>query len=275
MYSEFTVSNGDVRLYCRRFGEGVPILLIHGACVDCDFWRETAEYLSKRFMVITYDRRGYSRSTVPSDNDFSIRTQADDAARIIQHISQPACVIAHSGGATIALELISEHPELVKQCILYEAPVCDCLPEDSELLGVLHAISKMISEGNYTRALNQFWRLMGCQDDRARLSLPEEIENLMQNSRIFIQHEFDSTFYYHPKYDLLRTAKIFIAKGDLSDRDHTNAIASVFSAKISGEVVYYPGMHNCAFDLPASFAYMSAGVLLLNASEDSSKTSQV
>ena len=267
MYSEYTVRNGDVSLYCRCFGEGIPVLLIHGACVDCDFWRETAEYLSKRFMVITYDRRGYSRSTIPSDNDFSIRTQANDAARIIQHLGQPVHVIAHSGGATIALELLAAYPDLVRQSILYEVPICECLPEDNELLGVLREVSKMISEGKYTRALNQFWRLMGHQDSRARISLPEEIENLMQNSKVFIRNEFDSTFYYHPKYDLLRTAEIFVAKGDLSDRDHTNTIASVLSAKLSGEVVYYPGMHNCAFDLPASFAYMSAGILMLNASD--------
>ena len=267
MYQEFTVSNDGIELYCRWSGKGPPLLLIHGACVDCDFWRETAEYLSKQFLVISYDRRGYSRSTAPSDNDYSITAQANDAARIIQHFDQPVHLIAHSGGATIALELVSEHPESVIQSILYEAPVCECLPENNELLGVLYTIKTLISEGKYIRALNQFLQIMGLQDARARLSLPDAIENLMQNSKIFIQHEFESTFYYHPKYDLLRTAKMFIAKGDLSDRDHINAIAAILSSKLSGELVYYPGMHNCAFDLPASFAYMSAGILLLNAND--------
>lgn len=267
MYSEFTVNSDGVDLYCRRSGKGFPLLLIHGACVDCEFWRETAEYLSRYFSVITYDRRGYSRSTKPVNNDYSIHAQANDAASIIKSIGQPVRLIAHSRGAIIALELMICFPDLIEQAILYEPPVCECLPQDSEMFTALRLISDLIAEGKFTRALNQFWWLMGVQDERARQRLPEEMDDLIQNSKVFIHNEFSDTFYYHPKTELLRTSSLFIATGDLSIRAYGKVIAEAFSSKISCELVYYPGMHNCAYDLPASFAYMSTGILMLNTPE--------
>lgn len=268
MYTEFTVSNDGVDLYCRRSGNGIPLLMIHGVCIDCDFWRETSEYLSREFLVATYDRRGYSRSAAPADNDYSIETQANDAARIIQQIGHPVNVIAHSGGTIIALELISNFPELIRQAVLYEPPVFELLNGDNELLKELYTITDLINECRYTKALNRFWPLLGNRDKRARLSSDEEMDNILENSKTFIRYEFDSTFYYHPKYELLKASQIYIAVGDLSLDTSIRSTASILAEKLSCELVYYPGMHNCAFDLPGSFAYMSAGILRLGSRND-------
>jgi pimeloyl-ACP methyl ester carboxylesterase len=215
-------------------------------------------------MVITYDRRGHARSNTPPDNDYSISAQANDAAKIIQHFNQPARVIAHSGGAVIAMELISTHPTLVNQVILYEPPISDCLERDNEFLDALDEIMGFISKDKPTRALNRFWQILGNKDERARVSTPEETRNLKENSQVFIRHEFVSMFYYKPNYKRLKEHLIYIAVGELSEAPHVRLIASLLLRELSCEMIHYPGMHNCAFDLPASFAYMSAGILLMN-----------
>ena len=73
------------RLFCRREGSGPILLLIHGVACDSEFFRETSKLLAETFTVISYDRRGYSRSiAAKGENDFSVWAHAEDAAEIIR-----------------------------------------------------------------------------------------------------------------------------------------------------------------------------------------------
>lgn len=61
------------------------LLLIHGVACDSEFFRETSKLLAETFTVISYDRRGYSRSiAAEGENDFSVWAHAEDAAEIIR-----------------------------------------------------------------------------------------------------------------------------------------------------------------------------------------------
>lgn len=82
---EYQVKTAHGTLFCRREGSGPLLLLIHGVACDSEFFREASAILSKKFTVISYDRRGYSRS-IPADGetDFSVWAHADDAAEIIR-----------------------------------------------------------------------------------------------------------------------------------------------------------------------------------------------
>lgn len=59
---EFRVSAAGAELFVRKQGRGPGLLLIHGVACDCDYFTETARCLKQQFTVLTYDRRGYSRS---------------------------------------------------------------------------------------------------------------------------------------------------------------------------------------------------------------------
>lgn len=52
----------EANLYYEVRGKGKPLLLIHGVVVDADLHQEAAGLLSRFYQVITYDRRGNSRS---------------------------------------------------------------------------------------------------------------------------------------------------------------------------------------------------------------------
>ncbi len=82
---EYQVKTAHGTLFCRREGSGPLLLLIHGVACDSEFFRQASEILSEKFTVISYDRRGYSRS-VPTEGetDFSVWAHADDAAEIIR-----------------------------------------------------------------------------------------------------------------------------------------------------------------------------------------------
>lgn len=71
------------RLYLRDWGQGRPVVLIHGWPLSGDSW----EYLSVRlaeagFRVIAYDRRGFGRSDQPFSG-YDYDTLADDLAAIL------------------------------------------------------------------------------------------------------------------------------------------------------------------------------------------------
>jgi pimeloyl-ACP methyl ester carboxylesterase len=53
-----------IELYYEDHGTGRPVLLIHGYPLDGHSWeRQTRELLAAGHRVITYDRRGFGRSS--------------------------------------------------------------------------------------------------------------------------------------------------------------------------------------------------------------------
>ena len=81
---EYEIETAHGRLFCRREGSGPILLLIHGVACDSEFFRETSKLLAETFTVISYDRRGYSRSiAAEGENDFSVWAHAEDAADLL------------------------------------------------------------------------------------------------------------------------------------------------------------------------------------------------
>lgn len=262
MFTEYSIANKNVTLYCRSYSSGIPLVMIHGSCVDSDFFGETAAALSKIFCVHIYDRRGHGRSSEPEDNDYSIAAQVADVASVIQNIGEPCYVVAHSAGTVIAMELAVTYPNLVRHLLMHEPPSSLFLSEDHPRLTKLNNIQQLIASGKYIRALNHFLYMMGAQDHRARQNTAEESQRSRKNSSIFIKYEFEQTFYYEPKCEQLKQIPVTIGLGD-ADREFHPSILTM-ARLISCEVAYYPGQHNCAFDLPLDFARMTTGIFLLS-----------
>lgn len=264
MYQEFKIKNQGAELNCRRYGNGEPVIMIHGACTDSGFFSDAARFLSKRFAVFTYDRRGYSSSSCAEDADHSIEMQASDTAAIIRHIGEPCHIVGHSAGAVISTALINANPELVRRALLYEPPIADCMPVGHESFAKLDEISGFIDRGRYSRAGNHFLLLAGEADKRARPQTEEERRFELENMMTFVKHEFKTVFFYLPNYHALKSADIKIGLGEKSERSHHNPICFELSKRTGAEVLFFPGQHNCPYDLPREFAGMCAGVFLLD-----------
>ena len=57
-------NSAPIELYYEDHGTGQPVLLIHGYPLDGSSWeRQTREILAAGYRVITYDRRGFGRSS--------------------------------------------------------------------------------------------------------------------------------------------------------------------------------------------------------------------
>jgi len=63
-----TENSTDIELYYEDHGSGQPVVLIHGYPLDGSSWeKQTAALLAAGYRVITYDRRGFGKSSKPAE----------------------------------------------------------------------------------------------------------------------------------------------------------------------------------------------------------------
>ena len=104
-------------------GNGEPVLLIHGTGAAATFYPTMTEPSLAGYRLIRYHRRGWagsSRTTVP----FSIKDHAADAAALLKALGvQRAHIVGHSFGASTALQLALDYPDLARDLVIIEPPV--------------------------------------------------------------------------------------------------------------------------------------------------------
>jgi pimeloyl-ACP methyl ester carboxylesterase len=77
-------NTADIEIYYEDQGTGKPVLLIHGWPLSGASWeRQTAALLASGHRVITYDRRGFGRSSQPSLG-YDYDTLATDTYKLIE-----------------------------------------------------------------------------------------------------------------------------------------------------------------------------------------------
>jgi pimeloyl-ACP methyl ester carboxylesterase len=119
------VTVNGVELYHETHGTGPAILGIHGTPSSAVLWADAAPVLGRLGRCITYDRRGFHRSTAPTPFETTdLDDQVEDAAGLLRALdAEPAVVIGRSTGGLVALALALSHPEAVRALILLEPAV--------------------------------------------------------------------------------------------------------------------------------------------------------
>lgn len=262
-HEKWVTSYDRARLFVREFGEGTPLLMVHGACSDADFYRKTAETLGQWFHVITYDRRGNGRSKWKDPGCGVMEANARDMLAVLDAAApgKKVALVAHSAGGPIAMEFMKEHPERISRVLLYEPTCEDSFVLDPQKQETLKRCENLQAAGRYGRALKAFMPLVGKKDPRGAKPSAEEIKNQISSCKTFIRREFPEVLHYHPDYDALQKLKITIAVGELSEGDPKYEEAFRTQQALQAGRLYYPGYHNCAHDLPQSFAYLTAGAM--------------
>jgi pimeloyl-ACP methyl ester carboxylesterase len=116
--SGYAPVNG-LKIYYEIYGEGKPLLLLHGAYMTIDMnWAQLLPELSKTRKVIALEMQGHGR-TADIERPFSFEGMADDVAQVMRYLKiDTADVIGYSLGGTIALELAIQKPSLVNKMVI-------------------------------------------------------------------------------------------------------------------------------------------------------------
>jgi pimeloyl-ACP methyl ester carboxylesterase len=135
----------DTELYYELTGDGPDTLvLVHGSWTDHLSWQLVVPSLAERHRVLSYDRRGHSRSVAPGGRHGSRRQHEDDLGALIETLDLGVVtLVGNSYGGSIALGLAARRPDLVRCVIVHEPPLLGAAqlhpPLDAELSDV-HAI---------------------------------------------------------------------------------------------------------------------------------------
>src|SRR5262249_25314094 len=116
-------------LFYRVRGTGPWLLILPGGDGDADTADALCNELIDRYTVITYDRRGMSRSKieVPGES-LTLATHSDDAHRLLAALTdESAFVFGSSIGALIGLDLVARHPDQVRVLVAHEPPAFELL----------------------------------------------------------------------------------------------------------------------------------------------------
>jgi len=108
-----------------------PIIFIHGFPFDKSMWNSQREYFESNYRVITYDIRGYGKSS--NAGSASMEIYADDLIGIIEKLGlNRAIVCGLSMGGYILLNAVNRYPEKFEALILADTQCIADTPEGVE-----------------------------------------------------------------------------------------------------------------------------------------------
>ncbi|MGO9489340.1 MAG: alpha/beta fold hydrolase, partial [Solirubrobacteraceae bacterium] len=92
-------NSGSIKLYYEDHGAGSPVVLIHGYPLSGRAWdKQLAVLLEAGHRVITYDRRGFGKSSQPTLG-YDYDTFAADLATLMDELDlRDATLVGHSMG---------------------------------------------------------------------------------------------------------------------------------------------------------------------------------
>ena len=93
-------NSGTIDLYYEDHGSGKPVVLIHGYPLSGSSWeRQTLALLREGYRVVTYDRRGFGKSSQPTTG-YDYDTFAEDLDKLITKLDlRDAALVGFSMGA--------------------------------------------------------------------------------------------------------------------------------------------------------------------------------
>jgi pimeloyl-ACP methyl ester carboxylesterase len=249
------------RLYYETRGSGPALILVPGANGDARVFGKVAEHLAEHHTVITYDRRGFSRSILLGEQDYERRleTDADDVRRLIEHVADgPATVFGTSSGGVIVLEVLARHPSVVATLASYEPAAMKQLDDAQHWLDFLFDLYDLYRRSGVEPALREF-REMFSEPDRPIMGRATDRE-LNDHAHANATYWFERELRQYTTVDLdigalaAHADRIVLVSGE-SSRGYPNyRVNQELGRKLGRDVVELPGGHTGFAAHPAEFA---------------------
>jgi len=103
-----------IKLYYEIYGQGEPLVLLHGNGASISAGREQIAFFSKYYQVIAVDSRGQGKSDDNSDS-LTYDQMASDLNGLLNHLHiDSAYIIGHSDGGIIGLITAIRYPKKIK-----------------------------------------------------------------------------------------------------------------------------------------------------------------
>ncbi|HUF21926.1 MAG TPA: alpha/beta hydrolase [Burkholderiales bacterium] len=114
-----------------EFGEGDPVVFVHGTIGDYRTWGYQFESFAERYQVISYSRRyHYPNTWTGNGSDYSTGLHAGDLAELVRALGiGPVHLIGQSYGAAVAAHCARHYPDVVSSLVVVEPSLVPWLEE--------------------------------------------------------------------------------------------------------------------------------------------------
>lgn len=271
-------------LYFERRGAGPALLLISGGGGDSAYYAGLADILADDFTVLTYDRRGNSRSRLHGEpRPLSVAEQSADAIAVLRANGFAAAqVFGNSGGASIALDLAAHHPAAVTAAVCHEPPVPTVLPDPGPYFAIHDEMDQLLRSEGWHAAFRRFQtNILGelpppnpaehtpLRAVRNALRMPGNWEFMTRKSRdwefmtrtsrnweFMTRYEIRPFTDYRPDFASIRGNGVRIALAYGAETTHLAApeMCGATATLLSVECAVLPGDHTAPLDVPDVFA---------------------
>ena len=120
-----------MELNYRQYSEnGVPVLVLHGLFGSLSNWGWHCKQLAQQYAVYGVDLRNHGDS--PHSDQLDYQVMAEDVRQLIVRLGlESCCIVGHSMGGKVAMQLALSFPDLVEKLVIVDiAPVS--YPEDAD-----------------------------------------------------------------------------------------------------------------------------------------------
>ncbi len=113
-----------MHLNFKSFGEGHPVLILHGLFGMLDNWQQIAKVLAEQYQVFIIDQRNHGKS--PHSLAFDYYLMADDLLGFMdEHALESCYLIGHSMGGKVAMQFAIDNSDRVDKLL-----IVDIAPKD-------------------------------------------------------------------------------------------------------------------------------------------------
>ena len=103
----------------KQFGQGDPLIILHGLFGTLDNWQTLAKQFAGHFTVFIVDQRNHGRS--PHTDGLSYPLMAQDLHDFMeQHWIHKAHILGHSMGGKTAMQFALEYPDMVDKLVVVD-----------------------------------------------------------------------------------------------------------------------------------------------------------
>jgi len=113
----------------HRFGQGPPLLLVHGITTYSFIWQELVPELARRHEVVAVDLLGCGASDLPLDESYGIRSQVARLEALTQALGWgPFAFVGHDIGGGITQRFAVDHPDRLTHAVVINGVAYDFWP---------------------------------------------------------------------------------------------------------------------------------------------------
>jgi len=149
-------------LHSKVFGEGKPLIILHGLFAMLDNWQGLAKKFGQFFETHIVDQRNHGKSFHAAEHSYELM-----CADLLQYLDAQGLdkvyLLGHSMGGKTAMLFATKYPERVEKLVVVDIAPKYYAPHHQEILAGLHAVenAKVSSRKEADEILSQHFSQVG------------------------------------------------------------------------------------------------------------------